>query len=241
VFAAYLQLPGSHPRIGRASDFSFVGSLSRCFVMILLNCCALFNTSLLTSFSCLFPINKMGSMVMFRFIKLQWKMFFCHCILCFNCTILSGNICNATESFYYAMVVRIIDGDTIEVMQKGKMQRIRIWGIDTPEWDQPYATQASQFMRNLLIKREVQVLPKEFDDYGRLVATIRVDGKNISEELIRSGLAWVHDYYCNEQICDSWKNLQQSAMSARRGLWNGDNPTAPWKWKKNRSQRYLAR
>jgi micrococcal nuclease len=152
-------------------------------------------------------------------------------------SILFGNICNAAQLSYYAKVIRILDGDTIEIIHRERIQRVRIWGIDTPEWDQPFAAQATKFTRNLLEKREVQVLPREYDDYGRLVATIKVGGKNIGEELIRSGLAWVHDYYCTEQICDLWKGLQTRAISERRGLWNDQNPIAPWKWKRSHSRR----
>ena len=57
----------------------------------------------------------------------------------------------------------------------------------------------------------------DFDVYGRLVAMITVDEKNISEELVGSGLAWVHIYFCNEPICTAWQSLQERAMSRRIG------------------------
>jgi micrococcal nuclease len=144
----------------------------------------------------------------------------------------SGSICEAGEPFFTAKVIRIIDGDTIEIQQEMRVQRVRIWGIDTPEWDQPYARQAHEFTRSLLDGRDVHILPKEFDIYGRLVAIITIDEKNISEELVRSGLAWVHVYYCNGSICETWRSLQETAMFEHRGLWNDRHPVAPWRWKR---------
>jgi micrococcal nuclease len=158
------------------------------------------------------------------------------CFVFVWCGLLSGSICQAAVPFFNAKVIRVIDGDTIEIQQETKIQRVRIWGIDTPERDQSYARPAHQFTRSLLAGREVKVLPKYFDCYGRLVAIIIVDEKNISEELVRSGLAWVHIYYCNELICDNWKSLQERAMFEHRGLWNDRHPVAPWQWKKNISR-----
>jgi micrococcal nuclease len=156
------------------------------------------------------------------------------------CSFLTGSgvliedVCQAETSFFYAKVVRVIDGDTIEIQQKMKTQRVRVWGIDTPEWDQRYGAQSSRYTRSLIIGKEVQVIPKAVDKYGRLVAVIMMNKMNIGEELIQSGLAWVHIYYCNEPVCDNWTNLQNRAMLEHRGLWNDSDPVAPWEWKKRR-------
>ena len=141
--------------------------------------------------------------------------------------------CMAESSCFYAKVVRVIDGDTIEIQKENKHQRVRIWGVDTPEWDQPYGAQSSHFAKNLLNGQEVQVVPKSIDKYGRLVAVIMMERINIGEELVKSGLAWVHIYFCNEQICDTWKAMQERAGSERRGLWSDRDPVAPWQWRKS--------
>ena len=147
-------------------------------------------------------------------------------------SILPADVCHADASLFQAKVVRVVDGDTIEIQQKMRTQRVRIWGIDTPEWDQRYGAQSSQFTRSLVTGKEVQVVPKAVDKYGRLVAAVTVDNMDVGEELIKSGLAWVHIYYCHEPICDSWKSLQERAKSEHRGLWNDSDPIAPWQWKK---------
>jgi micrococcal nuclease len=160
-------------------------------------------------------------------------------LMCFflaGSVVLPDAVCHAEAPFFQAKVVRVIDGDTIEIQQKMKTQRVRIWGIDTPEWDQRYGAQSSQFTRSLVTEKDVQVVSKAVDKYGRLVAVIMMDNINVGEELIKSGLAWVHVYYCHEPICDRWKSLQESAKSEHRGVWNDSDPVAPWQWKKQHHQ-----
>jgi endonuclease YncB( thermonuclease family) len=158
--------------------------------------------------------------------------FFVRAFLFLGFCVLACGICQAEPLPFNAKVVRVIDGDTLEIQRQGRIQRVRIWGIDTPESGQPYASGAREFTQNLLAGREVQIRPVDFDVYGRLVAMITVDENNISEELVRSGFAWVHIYFCNEPICDVWQGLQASAMSRRIGLWSDSHPVAPWQWKK---------
>ena len=141
-------------------------------------------------------------------------------------------LCLADGSDFQAKVVRVLDGDTIEIQQNVRTQRVRIWGIDTPEWDQPYGARASRFTRSRLTGKEVHVIPKDVDKYGRIVAMITVDDINIGEELIESGLAWVHVHYCNQPICNDWRRLQKRASFEHRGLWHDPYPVAPWQWKK---------
>jgi endonuclease YncB( thermonuclease family) len=146
--------------------------------------------------------------------------------------VLTCGICQAETPLFNAKVVRVVDGDTLEIQWQGTCRHVRIWGVDTPESGQPYASRARKFTQSLLAGREVQIRPVDFDVYGRLVAMIMVDEKNISEELVRSGFAWVHFYFCNEPICDTWRGLQASAMSRKIGLWRDPYPVAPWQWKK---------
>ena len=168
--------------------------------------------------------------------------FFIALSFCFACLgILPDGGCQAAASAFYAKVVRVIDGDTLEIQQKMAIQRVRIWGVDTPEWDQPYGEQSSRFTRSRLLGKEVQVIPKDVDTYGRLVAMITMDDINIGEALIQSGLAWVHIYYCNQPICDDWKRLQKRAASEHRGLWVDSHPVAPWQWKKKHRHSFETR
>ncbi len=136
-----------------------------------------------------------------------------------------------TRSFR-AKVKQIVDGDTIEILWHKDARRVRIWGIDCPEWDQPYSAKSKEFTREMLVGKVVEVVPKDNDTYGRLVAVIIVNHANISEELVRSGLAWVHIYYCKEPVCERWMIMQKKARAGRLGLWRDHHPIPPWLWKR---------
>jgi len=87
-------------------------------------------------------------------------------------------------------VVGVKDGDTIVVMKDGAPVIIRLNGIDCPENGQDFGTKAKQATSELCFNKFVKVEVKELDRYGRTVATIILpDGKNLNEELVKSGLA----------------------------------------------------
>lgn len=132
-----------------------------------------------------------------------------------------------------ANVIKVVDGDTILVSYKGKSLRVRLWGIDTPEWRQPFSKSAKKYTAKLIEGTEVQLEEKDWDDYGRLVAIVTTKKKEcVNEALLRAGLAWVHIYYCKEAICDSWYEIERKARKKRSGLWRDDSPTPPWVWKR---------
>ncbi len=133
---------------------------------------------------------------------------------------------------YSAVVVKIIDGDTFEVQKANDIIRIRLWGIDTPEWDQPYSVEAKQYLRQILYKQTVDVMPLYVDDYGRVIAKVFLRGKSVNQSLVAKGFAWVHVFFCKEEICTSWKRLEQRAKQKKIGLWGEGQAIAPWKWKK---------
>lgn len=136
---------------------------------------------------------------------------------------------------FKATVLKVVDGDTIEVLYKGNPARVRLWGIDTPEWRQPFSKLAKKYTIKLVGNTEVGLEEKDWDDYGRLVAIVTTREKLcLNEELLRVGLAWVHIYYCKEPICDRWYEIEEKARAKRSGLWRDNSPTPPWIWKRKK-------
>ncbi len=132
-------------------------------------------------------------------------------------------------------VVRVVDGDTIVVRYKNKNRKLRFWGVDTPEYHQAYSKVAKRFTTDLVKDSIITVETKYWDDYGRMVSIVTLrDNRILNEELIKSGLAWVHIYYCNESICDKWYQYEAIAKNKKRGLWHDRNPTPPWVWKRKK-------
>src|SRR6185295_20240727 len=91
-----------------------------------------------------------------------------------------------------ATVTRVNDGDSLEVDTEAGHARVRLSGVDTPEYDQPYGDKSSAAAKALLApgtKVELAVVTQ--DQFKRMVAVVWiVDGKelvNLNEKLLREG------------------------------------------------------
>lgn len=84
-------------------------------------------------------------------------------------------------------VARVIDGDTIE-MASG--ERVRLMGIDTPEKRRTGYQEAKDYLIHRLLGKEVKLdRIKKREKYGRTLAYVYLDGKNINQEMIDKGYA----------------------------------------------------
>ncbi len=149
-------------------------------------------------------------------------------------------ICDSSfaKTIKSVQVKKIIDGDSILVTSRGEDIKVRLWGIDTPEYRQPYSKAAAKVTRKLLQYGTVDLLVKDLDDYGRVVALVTMkDGQSVNELLVKNGFAWVHIYYCKEPVCEKWKALEKEAKENRLGLWQEAEPVAPWVWKRQNKHR----
>lgn len=127
-------------------------------------------------------------------------------------------------------VVKVVDGDTIDVLQDRLTVRIRLNGIDAPESGQAYGKKAKQFVLELAAQKVVKVEVFEKDRYGRSVGDVILpDGRYLNREIVRAGYAWWFRKYSKGQ---SLGRLEEEARLARRGLWQDKNPMAPWDWRK---------
>ena len=85
----------------------------------------------------------------------------------------------------------VTDGDTIEVDGLGK---IRFVGVNTPERGVEGYICSKRFVQKLCLNKEVSLDiddSKYTDRYGRYLAVVIVDGKNLNEMLLKEGLAEV--------------------------------------------------
>ncbi|MEJ5368115.1 MAG: thermonuclease family protein [Bryobacteraceae bacterium] len=134
---------------------------------------------------------------------------------------------------FQARVVSIADGDTLTVLHQRRQIRIRLHGIDCPEPGQPFHRRAAQRTAQLAFGQTVTILPQSRDRYGRLVASVLLpDGRSLSQILVAEGLAWHYRQYAPNDT--TLARLEQSARSARRGLWQDPAPVPPWQWRKVR-------
>lgn len=131
-------------------------------------------------------------------------------------------------------VTRIIDGDSLVIMAAGREFEARLWGIDSPEYDQPGASGSRKALERMVLGKSATYEIKYMDRYEREIIVLYVQGRNINEAMVATGNSWVYDYFCRERICRTWQQLQLQARQSGYGLWSQANPTAPWLWKRKR-------
>lgn len=129
-------------------------------------------------------------------------------------------------------VMRVIDGDTIEVSIGGTLYTVRYIGIDTPETvhptigEEPYGKEASDKNKALVLNKIVTLEKdvSETDRYGRLLRYVYVGDLLINAELVRLGYAQVSTYPPDVKYQSLFLQLQQEAQAANRGLWGLEEP-----------------
>lgn len=131
-----------------------------------------------------------------------------------------------------AQIVRVVDGDTVEVSIDGKQEKVRLLLVDTPETVhpnkpvEPFGPEASQFAKDTLTDKEVQLEMdvSERDKYGRLLAYLWVDDQMFNEMLLEKGLARVaYVYPPNVKHVDRFREIQKQAQEKGIGIWSIEN------------------
>lgn len=134
---------------------------------------------------------------------------------------------SAQNGKFTASVVGISDGDTIQVFHDGASLRVRLWGIDCPEARQPFGTKAKRFTGDLAFGKDVTLLVRDIDRYGRRVAEVFLpDGRNLNHEIVKAGFGWWFVRYARHD--KELQRFEAEARQARRGLWADEKPTPPW-------------
>lgn len=126
-------------------------------------------------------------------------------------------------------VIRVLDGDTIEVLQDKKPIRVRLANIDAPEKKQAFGRWSTNQLKALLAGQSVTVSYTQTDRYGRIIGRVfTMNGTEASRFMVQSGAAWVYERY---NVDESLPALQREAQEQKRGLWADPKPVPPWEWR----------
>ncbi|MEQ1527281.1 MAG: thermonuclease family protein [Gallionella sp.] len=128
---------------------------------------------------------------------------------------------------FTAKVVAVLDGDTVLVKRARGLVKVRMAGIDAPEKGQPFGESSKRSLSVLVKGKQITVKSQAIDQYGRMVASISLNGLDVDAEQIRRGMAWA-GMRSNKVM----RTLQEEAKRAPRGLWALSNPVPPWDWRK---------
>lgn len=112
---------------------------------------------------------------------------------------------SVTANPYRWPIIRVVDGDTIEVAAKwlpielGKTIKIRLDGVDSPESggnakctkEAELAKQAKEYVQKTVsTSRKHSIIIRAWDKYGgRVLGDVILDGKSLKDQMITSGFA----------------------------------------------------
>jgi len=118
-------------------------------------------------------------------------------------------------------VVRVIDGDTVELTGN---ERLRLLGIDAPEHDEPYYDSAKIYLTQAVMGRQVRVVlgSRKRDGYGRLLGYIYMDTVLVNAEILRHGYAWMYlfpDNMDDRRMLNLLYAAQREALADTSGVW----------------------
>lgn len=127
-------------------------------------------------------------------------------------------------------VVKVVDGDTMDVSINGQTERLRLIGIDTPETVDPrkpvqcFGREASDKAKSLLSSARVAIEQDasqgERDKYGRLLVYVFLeDGTNFNRYMIAEGYAHEYTYRVPYKYQTTFKAAQRAASDNEKGLW----------------------
>lgn len=140
-------------------------------------------------------------------------------------------MCPATDSRGRPVwrVEAVNDGDTVTCLDTdGRHVRIRLAGIDAPEFDQPGGMASRQALAAKLAGGVVRVAGDARDQHGRLLGTLWDGERNLNLEMVAEGWAWSFGGFSED---DDFAAAEAAARRARRGLWAGPQPVSPSQWR----------
>lgn len=128
-------------------------------------------------------------------------------------------------------VVRVVDGDTVDVTVEGGQERVRLIGLDAPETHSPrepvqcFGAEATRRAEQLLTDQAVfvELDPTQGvrDRYGRLLGYLWLtDGRLVNLDLIAEGYAFEYTYDRPYKYQAAFQQAEGDARARQAGLWS---------------------
>jgi micrococcal nuclease len=134
------------------------------------------------------------------------------------------------ESFE-ARVAVVRDGDTLDLLTAdGRKVRVRLHGIDAPEFGQRFHRESTEFVRDRIGGRRVRVERVDVDQFDRLIGQVWFADQRFNAEIVRAGWAWRYRQYAPDDA--ELAAAEAQARDAKRGLWADPRPLPPWVWRR---------
>ena len=124
-------------------------------------------------------------------------------------------------------VKNITDGDTIKIEYKGKIEPVRLLGIDSPETGDCYSSESTgkltELVKDKSIRVEFDTIQGQRDKYDRLLFYIWVEGPDnketfVNEYLVKEGYSIAYTKI-NSKYLEQFTKLEEEATTSKKGLW----------------------
>ena len=137
---------------------------------------------------------------------------------------------------YWCTVTAISDGDTLTCSRlniRRSQTKLRFAYIDAPESSQSYGPEAHRLIKKMVYRKVVRVKITDVDRYGRCVGVVYRFRRNMNEEMVKRGAAWVYEEYIKDpKQKQHLIHLQEKAKRNKKGLWRGTHPVRPSTYRK---------
>lgn len=140
-----------------------------------------------------------------------------------------GWVVESSKTLY--PVLFIYDGDTIAISMKGKTEKIRLIGIDSPETSEKYRSvechgkeatnRATELLKNKKVRIEMDETQDNEDVYGRSLRYIFLeDGTFFNQLMIEEGFAKEYTFKGKEyKYQKEFRAAEKKAREEKKGLW----------------------
>src|SRR5215213_1820341 len=145
------------------------------------------------------------------------------------------NGANVSASSLSGKVIEVNSGDVITIYNLNRPVRIRLLGVDAPEISQTFGDVAKKHLADLVYDKSVLVEYAGIAADSSLTGRVLLGSADIGAQMIRDGAAWVDpgtQHRLSATDREVYQQSEQAARNERRGLWQQENPLAPWEFVK---------
>jgi endonuclease YncB( thermonuclease family) len=108
--------------------------------------------------------------------------------------------------------------------ERRKPVKVRLLGLDAPEICQAHGPEARAALESWVLGRRVTLQRRAYDDYGRQLATLWLDGQDVGARLVAQGQAWSARWH---GAVGPYADEEAAARLARAGLFARPDPELP--------------
>ena len=131
--------------------------------------------------------------------------------------------------------VRVYDGDGFLAAGESGRFKVRIWGIDAPEFGQAYFGESRVALRGLVFGVKLRCVVVCVDIYGRRVCRVwNSVGVDVGLAMVRLGWAW---WYRKSAIrAVELRDVEKAARARGIGLWQDTGAVRPWVYRRRNAK-----